>query len=202
MFIARAAIILAVAGSAGTAGAASPSFDCAKADSEAETLVCGDDALAALDNRLAERFAAALAVTRSQDAGAQVATEELQAYQRGWIGGRNECWKAQDVRACVEQSYLTREGELVARYQLDKPFSTVAYTCDDNPANEVTISYYDTELPSARVEYGDSIATASLAPSGSGSRYEGPFGMSLWLKGDNLMFEWREGETMDCVAVK
>lgn len=200
MIIARTAVLVAAGCLAGAAHAASPSFDCSRAQSEAETFVCQDDELAALDNRLGERFAAALAVTQSLDAGAREATDELRAYQRGWIGGRDECWKEEDVRGCVQQSYLRREGELVALYQLEKPFDTVAYTCEGNPANEVTISYYETELPSARIEYGDTVTTASLAPSGSGSRYEGTFGTSLWLKGNSLMFGWRGADPVDCVA--
>ena len=42
-------------------GPVAPSFDCAKAESEAETMVCADYGLAALDNRLAEVYAAELA---------------------------------------------------------------------------------------------------------------------------------------------
>lgn len=199
MKIVRIAAIGAAACIWSAAEAASPSFDCAKAQSDAEALICEDDALATLDRRLADRFDAALQSAQALDSGAQAAVAELRAYQRGWIAGRNDCWKADDLRACVETAYLTREGELVARYGLEAPSAAATYVCEGNPANEVTLSFYDTELPSARIEYGDEVGTASLAPSGSGSRYEGANGRSLWLKGDDLRFVWREGEgEMNC----
>ena len=34
------------------------------------------------------------------------------AIQRGWIKGRNDCWKAGDLRQCVEESYQLRITEL------------------------------------------------------------------------------------------
>jgi uncharacterized protein len=106
-----------------------PSFDCAKAESAAETLVCEDAGLAALDRLVADRYAAAFSVAGGLDAGAQQAVDELRAYQRGWIKGRDDCWKASDLRAsdlgaCVEAAYLRREGELVAQWLLEEPTGT------------------------------------------------------------------------------
>ncbi|MFC6760770.1 lysozyme inhibitor LprI family protein [Sulfitobacter porphyrae] len=96
-----------------------PAFDCAKAESSAETLICEDAGLAALDRRLADRFAAALAVSEGLDADAEETTRTLRAMQRGWISGRDECWKEPDLRACIETEYLRREAELVAEFLLD-----------------------------------------------------------------------------------
>ena len=80
------------------ASAATPSFDCAKAHSAAEQLVCQDAGLAALDNELAALYPKALAKLSTE----QQKTEK--AMQRGWIKGRNECWKESDSRQCVEES--------------------------------------------------------------------------------------------------
>ena len=96
------------------AAAEGPSFDCAKAESSAEQLVCTDEYLSQLDRQLAARFAAALAAARGLDAGATEAEAQLRATQRGWISGRNECWKADDAKACIATAYLKRDGELVA----------------------------------------------------------------------------------------
>ena len=85
-------------------GPVTPSFDCAKAESEAEKLVCSKYNLADMDNRLAEIYAAELAKPG--------ASKELSATQRGWAKGRDECWKASDMALCVEQAYLTRIAEL------------------------------------------------------------------------------------------
>ena len=82
----------------------SPSFDCTAAQSDAEQLICGDADLAMLDLRLDDRFAAAIAVAEGLDAGAEEAASTLPAYQRGWVSGRDECWKSDDLNACNEDS--------------------------------------------------------------------------------------------------
>ena len=68
-----------------------PAFDCAKADGDVETLICKDAALGALDRKLDEVYKAATAKARDKMAAT------LRAEQRGWVKGRNECWKAQNV---------------------------------------------------------------------------------------------------------
>lgn len=178
-----------------------PSFDCSKAESSAEELICADPDLAALDRRVAERYAAALNAVRGLDSGAEEAEGALRAYQRGWIKGRDECWKADDLRDCVEFSYLRREGELVAEWLLEEPTGIAFWTCDGNPANEVVTYFFDTELPSVRFERGDTIDTGSLAPTGSGSRYEGSFGRSIWIKGEEATYREPDpdGASYDCV---
>jgi uncharacterized protein YecT (DUF1311 family) len=165
-----------------------PSFDCAKAESDAEKMVCGDADLAALDRLVADRYAAALAVAEGLDAGAQQALYELRAYQRGWIKGRDDCWKAEDLRACVEAAYLRREGELVAQWLLEEPTGTAFWTCGGNPSNEVVTMFFETTLPSVRFERGDTIDTGSLSPTASGSRYDGSFGRFIWIRGNEATY--------------
>ncbi|MEQ9239944.1 lysozyme inhibitor LprI family protein [Roseovarius indicus] len=174
-----------------------PSFDCANAGSTAEELICADAGLAALDRRVAQRYAAAL-----DKAGG--AAGELRAYQRGWIKGRDECWKAEDERACVEGEYLRREAELVARWMLEEPTGTVFWACGGNPANEVVTMFFDTELPSVRFEQGDIVDTGVQVMAASGARYdsggwyEGSFGRSIWMKGEGAVYSEHgpEGSTI------
>ncbi|MFC3616100.1 alpha/beta fold hydrolase [Lutimaribacter marinistellae] len=182
--------------------ALSPSFDCTAARSDAEQLICADADLAMLDLRLADRFAEAIAVAEGLDAGAKEAASTLRAYQRGWVSGRDECWKSGDLRACVEDAYLRREGQLVAEWMLEEPTEVTSYACDGNPANEVTVFYFGTERPSARLEYGDSVDTATVVPSEIGTRYEGTFGHSLTLEGDTATLVWSEGTEMTCVPAR
>ena len=115
----------------------SPSFDCAKAASSAETLICENAELAQLDRRVAARYAAAVETVGQMDSGARKAEHELRAIQRGWIKGRDDCWKAEDPTECIRASYLRREGELVAQWHLEEPSDVVFWTCDGNPANEL-----------------------------------------------------------------
>lgn len=169
-----------------------PSFDCAKAASVAEEAICADPALAALDQRLAERFAAAMEVA-GPDAAA------LRTEQRGWIKGRDDCWKADDIGDCIEEAYLVREGQLVALWLLDEPMSVQAWSCAGNPANEVTAYYFDLERPAMRLEYGDTIDAGTLMRSASGARYAASFGREFWEHGGKATFTWVEGSPMTCV---
>ncbi len=180
-----------------------PSFDCAAAETTAEELVCGDADLAALDRLVAERYAAALEVVQNQEAGAVEAADTLRASQRGWIGGRDECWKSDDPRACVEWEYQRREGDLVAKYMLEEPTGTAFFQCGESPANELVAMFFDTVLPSARLERGDRASTASLARAASGSRYDGDFGEYLWIHGEEATYREPDpdGTEHDCVQV-
>ena len=165
-----------------------PSFDCAAARGAAEVAICADPELARLDRLLSARYAAALDAAGSLDAGAEAAEAALRATQRGWIGGRDACWKADDLTACITDVYLDREGQLVARWMLDDPVSTAVWRCGGTPANEVVTMFFDTERPSVRFERGDTIATGSLGPTGSGARYDGDFGRYIWIKGDEAIY--------------
>lgn len=165
-----------------------PSFDCVKASSSAEELVCATPDLAALDVRLAERFADSIEAALGLDAGATEAEAELRATQRGWIKGRDECWKAADEEDCLRFAYLSRENELVALWMLEEPTAATVWVCDENPANEVVTMFFDTELPSVRFERGDSIDAGSLSRTASGSRYDGSFGRFIWIKGDKATY--------------
>ena len=82
----------------------SPSFDCAKADGQAQELVCKDQELAAMDRELARVYALA-----AKDSGlGEQGAASLRAMQRGWLRGRDECWKGDDLRQCVLTAYASR----------------------------------------------------------------------------------------------
>lgn len=182
------------------ASAAPPAFDCNKARSGAEELICADAGLADLDRRLSARFAAAVTTVKGLQTGRDAALAGLRATQRGWIKGRDDCWKAGDLRGCVAQSYLTREAELVAQWMLQDPTAIVTYTCDQSPANAVVVYFYDTELPGIRLEYGDSIRTGTLVASASGSKYAMGSGAMFWTKGKAALFTLDEGSEITCTA--
>ncbi len=185
-----------------------PTFDCAQATHEAEIAICENAELAALDRRLAETYGAALAMAEGLDAGAETAVAELKAYQRGWIGGRDACWKDSDIVACISDAYLRREAELVAMWMLEEPVGTSVWMCDGGP--EVVTMFFDTELPSVRFEQGDiedtgvQVMAASGARYDSGGWYEGSFGRSIWIKENEALY--REASPNDaeygCVLVE
>ena len=148
--------------------ATGPSYDCDKVkDNSIEEMICKDDELSTLDRKLSVIYSAA----------AKKATNEhpsvLKAEQRGWIKGRNECWKSNDKRACVQTEYQRRIAELQARYQLVNGNGPFRFICNENPANEVTVTFFKTDPPTLIAERGDSISLMYLQPSGSGTKYQG-----------------------------
>ena len=177
------------------ADAAKPSYDCAAASGNVEKLVCADEELAWLDRKLDNVYASALKQTKGQNKSLLVAS------QRGFLKGKNECWKAQEVRACVALAYRDRIVELQATYRLVPARGPFTYICDDQPATHATVTYFETDPPSARIDLSRPFATiaqdgngliAKLERSASGSKYVGQ-NFTFWLKGDQALLD-RYGE--------
>jgi len=181
----------------GASLAAEPAFDCAKAESSAEELICSNEDLAKLDRSLADVYGKAVAAIETF-ADKETALKEFKAYQRGWIKGRDECWKADDELACIKADYEYRIAEITAKFGLIEGQKPVFYMCNDNPADEIVATFFPTTPPSARLERGDSTEIVVEGPTGSGARYLGDFGIVFWIKGDEAMVEWPQGTSFDC----
>jgi uncharacterized protein len=166
--------------------AAAPAFDCTKARGTVERLVCSDAALAALDRKMSSVFAGAMKNLPAPEKKIQ------RTLQRGWIKGRNECWKSDDKRACVTEAYRTRIAELQARYRLVPGSGPVTYVCDGQPANEVMATFFKTDPPTLIAERGDSVSLMYLQPSASGARYRGR-NESLWEHHGEATITWGYG---------
>jgi uncharacterized protein len=177
-----------------------PTFDCGKAEHEIEILICQDEELAAKDRKLAEVYSQAIAAMEKVDAGGQEAIRELKTMQRGWIGGRNDCWKAADKRQCAIDSYDRRTAFLQARYFLVEGSKPVYYDCDDNP--RIVATFIPTDPPSVRLERGDSLEIGVLSPAASGSRYDAEFGVYFWTKGDEAQVAWPQENQFTCEVRK
>jgi uncharacterized protein len=171
----------------GAARAAGPSFDCSKVEAGSiEEMVCKDKELSALDRKLSEVYAAASKKAVNEH------PPVLKAEQRGWVKGRNECWKSDDKRKCVEESYRLRIAELQARYRLVSGTGPVTYFCDGEPRNEVIVMFFQTDPPTLIAERGDQVSLMYLQPSGSGSKYQGR-NETLWEKSGEAIITWGYG---------
>lgn len=179
-----------------------PAFDCSKAEHEIEDLICKDEELAAKDRKMAEVYKQAIAAMEKIDAGGPEAIQELKTFQRGWIGGRNECWKAEDKRNCTADAYDRRIAEIQAKYFLIEGGAPVFYMCNNNPADEIVATFIPTEPPTVRLERGDTTKVATLSPSASGSRYDADFGIYFWIKGDKAQVAWPQGNEISCIVQK
>ena len=187
-----------------------PAFDCTKAQGEVEKLLCSDPALAALDRKLDEIYQAATAKATG-DMARQLRTE-----QRGWIKGRNDCWKANGqqtwitatwtvdtVDGCVAAQYRLRTSELQSYWRLVPP-KTVLYACQNNPANEVVANFFETDPATIRLERGDRTVTLWQVGAGSEGYFEGQ-NVSLRHTGNTVSVSWLNtdtGETdeLRCIA--
>ncbi len=150
------------------AAAQGPAFNCRKVEpGSIEAMICGDAELSALDKKLAGVYAAATAKAKSER------PPVLRAEQRGWVKGRNDCWKSSDRRGCVRDEYVRRIAELQARYRLVPSRGPFAFACDGNPANEVVVIYFATEPSTMIAERGDSVSLMFQQPAASGAKYQG-----------------------------
>ena len=173
--------------------AQTPAFDCDKAEGEVEKAICADSTLAALDVAMDAVWRQVLELSNGD-----IDLKTVQAEQRGWIKGRNDCWKSDDVRACIESGYKLRMAELQARWRLVPAHGPVFFTCGDNPADEIVATFFETDPPVALLERGDQTVVAYLHPSASGSRYEGR-NVTFWMKGAEARVVWGwEAEEMRC----
>lgn len=164
----RAAAIAGLLLATGLAVAAEgPSFDCRKTVGSIQPMVCSDAALAALDRRLAQVYAQALPKARNER------LPVLVAEQRGWVKGRDDCWKAEDKRACVEESYVRRIAELQVRYRLLPGRGPVRLACDGDPRNELLVTFFATSPPTLEAERGDQVSLMFRQPGGEGVVYVG-----------------------------
>lgn len=142
-------------------GETGPSFACdGVAAGSIEAMICRDPALSSLDRRLAEVYAAA------RRRAAEERPPRLVAEQRGWLKGRDDCWKSADRRACVHEAYVRRIAALQARYRLVPYRGPVAYHCEGNPAHEVVVTFFETTPPTLIAERGDSVSLMYDRPEG------------------------------------
>lgn len=159
--------------------AQSPTFDCKKVKGEVEKLICSDSALATLDQKLEAAYKAASAKAKG------TLITQLRSEQRGWVKGRNDCWKVNGqqtwitatwtvdtIKGCVDAQYRLRTSELQSVWQLLPP-KTVAYACQNNPANELVANFYETDPATIRLERGDRTMTMWSVDAATDGKYEG-----------------------------
>ena len=205
----RHAVALGAIGFASAAAAQGPSFDCSKANGEVEQMICNDGQLAALDRQLETVFKQAAAKATGN------VSATLRVEQRGWVKGRNECWKARQqtwitatwtvdtVKGCVDAQYRLRTSELQAVWRLLPP-RTVFYACRNNPADEVVASFFATDPATIRLERGDRSKTLWRVGPPDAGLYEGQ-NVSLVHQGSAVQVNWLDTdsgktEALDCKA--
>ena len=145
-----------------------PAFDCRKVKvGSIEEIVCKDAELSGLDRRLDGVYKAALKKAANEK------PPVLKATQRGWVKGRNDCWKEADKPACVKDAYVRRTAELQAQYRLVESTGPVRFACNGDPRNELVVTYFRTEPATLIAERGDQVSLMYQQPAASGTSYVG-----------------------------
>ncbi|TKB49809.1 DUF1311 domain-containing protein [Ferrimonas sediminicola] len=171
-----------------------PSFPCdAAGPSSIETLICQTPELAELDKELDRVYAAAASGAEQADL--------LSAYQRGWVKGRNECWKSADPQGCTRESYRTRISELKAQYRLIPASARVDCLCG-GAQETLSVSFFPSLIPTAVAHFRGQSSLMFQQPAASGSRYQGR-NESLWEHQGEARLVWGYGaEPLNCVKVR
>lgn len=193
------ALALALA-AAPAAWAAGPSFSCAKPAAQAERLVCEDAELAQLDREVARLYGLA-------STGPQARRHpELKAMQRGWLKGRDDCWKRDDPRRCVRDEYALRIAELRALPDARRedrrglavgPVPLRCPTVD----GEVTVTFVNSDPGAAVLKTAQGSVVLDHEVSASGARYGGRLADGdylLWNKGREFRLERPGLPAADC----
>jgi uncharacterized protein YecT (DUF1311 family) len=128
------AVLAALALAAAPGG---PSFDCAKAASRAERLICADAELRGADLALAAAHAAAAKQMHFGGMGGALRDD-----QRAWLAERDACAD----HACLVASYRRRAAELARVAVVWGPYASVIVACDGR-ANTVTVEGGELALP-------------------------------------------------------
>lgn len=168
-----------------------PSFDCSRDDlTTIETLICDSAKLSSTDRQLATIYTRVL-----EDYPAN--QDFLKAEQRGWIKGRNDCWKAPNKFDCTEQSYSRRIAELQAKYRLVSHSATLFYVCNNQPAFELVTTRFNTNPEIIIAELGDH--SAVLFNQAHSNKFIGRNERIDVFK-DHLLISWGEYSNVKCVA--
>lgn len=171
-----------------------PSFSCDRVRfGSIEAMVCKDKELSALDRKLAGVYTAA----------SKKAVNErppmLKAVQRGWIKGRNKCWKTADKRECVRKKYVRRIAELQAMYRLVPFEGPVFFSCDGKPSNEVVVTFFQTVPATLIAERGDSVSIMFIQSDAGEKIYRGRNEIYWEHQGEALITWSYKAPEMRCV---
>ncbi len=168
------------------------SIDCTRASSGIDTLVCGDPALLALDQKLGTVYKEA-----ETKQGSPVPAGFI-AEQRGWNATRDACGTSSNLKGCIDSAYTRRIAAIQATSLLVPTKGPITYNCTapGDAHDEVIAMYADTDPPTVVLERGDKSIVAYFAKSSGGARYVGP-GVTLVDKGGEVQVGWM-GSTLKC----
>lgn len=181
------------------AQAGSPSFDCARANSRAERLICGDRELARMDVEATRVFH----LVRDRDTLSEQRKKSLNDDRDQWMKVRDDCWIAEDFRRCIIASYATRihklrETHRGALAKDDKGITRgpVAMRCE-KMAGRIKATFIRSDPPVSAIELPERVHVGI----GAGTRYieRSYYGdLAFWTEGNDAYLKMPDGTRIRC----
>lgn len=145
-----------------------PSFSCKTvAKNSIAAKVCQEPELALLDAKLAYTYALAAKAAQPSKLG------QLHAEQRGWIKGRDECWKSSQQNACIHDAYQQRIATLAATYSLVPHSEPYQFVCGDKNPRPLEVVFYETQPSTLVANFAGDKSLMFQQRMGSGIYYRG-----------------------------
>ncbi|MED5526086.1 MAG: MliC family protein [Pseudomonadota bacterium] len=155
-------------------------------------MVCQDPLLSELDDQLAGVYDKALSKADDSDA--------LRLGQQQWTQKRDECWKANDERSCVQGGYVQRIAWLQARYGLVAMSHDITLVCDGDASHNLRVRYFDTHPKSLLASGQGGNWVMFQREAASGTLYSGPGQSIREHQGQLDVVLEKDGKTQHCLA--
>ncbi len=170
-------------------------FDCANPANPMESMICQDEGLTRLDNRLKKVYAQAQDKAH-QSKGATASAKLLQE-QRKWARNLKDCMKSDNPHMCLGDTYIQRITELQAAWELAPSLTPLRYLCGGN--TEILATFYRTKPATARLVRGKNEAILHQQELvAGGARYAGQ-NVEFTLKGKEAALNWK-GDNLLCIS--
>ena len=124
---------------------------------------------------------------------------DVAAEQKAWLAQRDACRQAQDVKMCLEFSYLKRISILQAQFALVPEEKPLSYRCDGDSA-PVIARFLSTNPPLLTLERAGKVNYAWMMPTGNGVYYDGE-GIRIEEKQGRLLVN-EAAKTTSCVLAQ
>jgi hypothetical protein len=173
-------------------------FDCNKPANAMETMLCQDEGLIRLGNRLDKVYTQAMDKAR-QTPGGNLSMSKLQQEQRHWVHNLKDCMKNDNPHMCLGDTYILRITELQASWELAPSLTPLHYLCGGGGNNDVLATFYRTKPATARLVRGKGQAILHQQELVTGgARYAGQ-NVEFVLRGKEALINWK-GETLLCIS--
>ncbi|SEA82975.1 Uncharacterized protein YPO0702 [Desulfuromusa kysingii] len=158
-----------------------------------EAIVRVDPELSELDRMLDAVYSLALRVAPEGH------SQTVSAEQQRWISNRNDCWNAENKRSCLYTEYKRRIAELQAKYRLIADSGSFHFICTDDPVNQITVNFFQTDPPTLILEKTGTQTVMYLQPSASGAKYQSRENLIFWEHhGEILLVDDSKGIMLRC----